>query len=424
MTTDKQSIARNQNGKPPAEKSLAGNTAWAVIGNGFHAGGRFLLVIILTHYFASEQVGRVLYALAVVTPLAFLINMELRTVYITDTKNWIKAGHCLALRSVSNIILLLLLLILCAAPWPQWDRQLTILILLVGAVRMAESWSDIYWGVLQKNERMKYVSISQVLRTVAVLLFSLIIARFTDNIQWMLLGWAIITLGVLWLYDRPNADRLTPVRWLWQRQILKQLGWLAFPVGVFVALAILNQQVAQYFIQPTLGDSTVAYFGVMISIVSGITAVQNGVNQAILPRLANYFNRSRYDFWKLLGKITGISSTVMAAVLLTIWWRGALILKILYGPEYAQHAGLFVVIMGSGWIVVMGMIAGDALLACHRFKSRMTAMALGLSANAMICWYFIGEYQLAAPAWAAVVSSGIILLICAAMLAQASMKKY
>ncbi|MCP4707898.1 MAG: hypothetical protein GY869_04670 [Planctomycetes bacterium] len=421
MTTDKQSMVHG-NGEP-GEKSLAGNTAWAVIGNVFHAGGRFLLVIILTHYFSSEQVGRVLYALAVVTPLAFLINMELRTVYITDTNDWVTAGHCLALRSVSNIILLVLLLILCAAPWPKWDHQLIILILLVGAVRMAESWSDIYWGVLQKNECMKNVSISQVLRTVSVLIFSFIIAQFTDNIQWMLLGWAVITLGVLWFYDRTKAARLTPVSWLWQMQTCKRLGWLAFPVGVFVALAILNQQVAQYFIRPTLGDSTVAYFGVMISFVSGIAAVQNGVNQAVLPRLSNYFNSSRNDFWKLLAKITSISSMIMAAMLLLIWWRGDLILKILYGPEYAQHAGLFVVVMGSGWIIVLGMIAGDALLACHRFKSRMVAMALGLTANAFICWYFIGQYQLAAPAWAAVISSGIILMICAGMLAQASLKK-
>ena len=68
--------------------TLSTNAAWAVAGNLFYAGGRFLIVVILTKHFASEQVGRVLYALAVVTPLSYLINMELRSVFVTDTKGW------------------------------------------------------------------------------------------------------------------------------------------------------------------------------------------------------------------------------------------------------------------------------------------------------------------------------------------------
>ncbi len=46
--------------------------------------------------------GAVLFALAVVTPLSYLVNMELRPVYVTDARGWVSASHCLGVRLVSN----------------------------------------------------------------------------------------------------------------------------------------------------------------------------------------------------------------------------------------------------------------------------------------------------------------------------------
>ena len=77
--------------------------SWAMAGNIFYVAGRFLIVLLMTRYFPSHQVGRVIYALAVVTPLSFLINMELRSVYVTDTTGLLKPGHCLTSRLISNL---------------------------------------------------------------------------------------------------------------------------------------------------------------------------------------------------------------------------------------------------------------------------------------------------------------------------------
>ena len=395
---------------------LSVNTAWAVLGNLAYVGGRIVIVVLLTRQFASVEVGRILYALAVVTPLSYLINMELRPVFVTDTHNHIKPGHCLASRLVSNTILMAVLLVLCTVQWTDWNWEKCIIILSAGAVRGSESWADVYLGVFQKCERMRLWAVSQISKTVLVLLWVVFMPFWTDNINWMLAGWLAATLLVILLYDRVYAGRLVGVKLRWELTIVKRLICLGFPLGVFVTLAILNQQVAQYFIEHELSYSAVAYYGVFMMYVSGMTTVQNGVNQAILPRLAQYFGKNKRQFLKLLGVVLGASVLVMLVGLIVVGWQGRAILRILNGEEYAEYAPLFFMMICAGCLLLVGMILGDAIIACHRFKSRMVAVGLGLAVNVIVCWRYVGDYGLKGAVWAAVLSAMVTTLVCGVVL--------
>jgi O-antigen/teichoic acid export membrane protein len=80
--------------------------------------------------------------------------------------------------------------------------------------------------------------------------------------------------------------------------------------------------------------------------------------------------------------------------------------------------------MAAGWLNVIGMIVGDALFACHRFRSRLIAMVVALAGNAVLCHYYINTGGLVAAAWAAVASSAAICLLCIAFLFHASYQRH
>ncbi|MBN2376950.1 MAG: hypothetical protein JXD22_11140 [Sedimentisphaerales bacterium] len=407
---------------PRSKNSLSRNAMWAVGGNLFFGAGRFLIIVILIQSFASDQVGQVLYGLAVVTPLAFLFYMELRTIYVTDTKGWTQVGHCLATRLGSNFVLLFFLALLGLLGWKfaGWQEQQVLIIFLVGAVRMAESWADIYLGVMQKSERMKNWAISQCMKTSSVLIWAGFLPLLNLDIWWLLVGWAAVTFVVLWFYDRPVAAKLADLKLCWDHRISLKLVLLGLPLGVFVAMAILNQNVAQYFIEAKLGVKEVAYFGALLGFVWGLQALQNGVNQSVLGRLAVYFSRDIKEFWALLMKLLGCSWLFLSLVLALVWWRGDLLLQTLYGEEYAQNADLFVVVMGAGMVIFTGMTLGDAILACHRFKSRMLAVGCGLAVNVLLCGLFVGRFGLAAAAWSTMAAATVTVLVSAAVLIYAT----
>lgn len=399
--------------------ALAGNALWAVLGNVFYAAGRFLIVVLLTRGFASAQVGQVLYGLAVVTPLGFLINLELRSVYVTDPRGWAGAGHCLGVRLASNVLLAAVLAGLCGLNYRTWGGHKVAIILLVGLVRMAESWADVYLGVLQKHERMKNWAVSQAIKTVLVLAWAAALARWVSEIAWFLAGWLAVTAGVAWAYDRRQAGRWADVRPRWDGAVSGRLVRSGLPLGVFVTLASCNQYVGQYFIQPALGDAAVAHFAALLNVVSGLAAVQNGINQAVLARLARYYVEGARRFRRLLGAVLGVSWLGAGLLVGAVWWKGAAILRVLYGQEYVQFAPQFTIVAMAGWLVLTSMTLGDAVVACQRYKSRMIAVGIGVAVNGLLSGLLVGHYGLYGPAWAVVASGGMISLYCAGVLRSA-----
>ena len=408
-------------------RSLPINTAWAVAGNGFYAGGRFVAFVLLTQLLSTEQVGQFVLALAIVTPLSFLVNMELRLVLVTDTQGRVDAGHCLTTRLMSNVVLVGCLGGLCwalheAAP-RQWGWDMSVVLLWAGAVRMVESWADVYLAVLQKHERMKHVAISQGLKTGLLLVWVLLAGKVRGDIVWVLQGWVGIIVLVGWYYDHRQAARYASVRPKWSGRASEQLLRWGFPLGVFVAITSVNASVAQYFIKFSWGDTVVAYYGALVFVVGGLASVQNGVNQSVVPRLARYWAESGRDFWRLLAKVVGWSWVVLAGVLVLVWWQGELILGLFYPAEYAEQGRVFAVVMLGGCFLLTGMTLGDAVVACQRFKSRAMAVGLGMTVNVALCWLYVDEHGLAGAAWAAVVSSGVTMLACGGVLAVAGWQR-
>jgi len=406
-----------------ASRSLSGNAAWAVAGNLVYVAGRFLIVVLLTKCFSSDQVGRILYAMAVATPISFLFNMEMRSVYVTDVSERIRPGHGLAIRFGSNLLFFLCLMMLCFWQGSQWGSHKIAYVFLIGGIRAAESFSDAYLGVFQKRERMKYWAVSQSLRTGAVLVCALLVARQGMDIGWFPAGWLVVTLLVLFLYDRPRAGRLQEVGIHWDRAGVERLLRGAFPLGVFVCLSSLNTWVAPYFIAPVLGDAAVAYFAVLMNYVTGAASIQNGINQAILSRLAIYFERDRKAFAVLVLRILGLCWLAMAILFLIIHWRGEWILNVFHKTEYASQSGLFSLVIFAGGIILTGMIVGDAAVACRRYKCRLLAVVLGVVVNAIVCYELLPRYGLRGAAWGAVASSSVIVVVCTAVLIQELRRK-
>lgn len=407
------SVAKQTN----AGRNLAGNTLWSFLGTAIFAGGRFAIIVLLTKQFDSEQVGRLLLAMAIVTPVAFLINMELRSVFVTDTHHRIAPDHCLHIRKYSNLIFLLMLLTLVNWPGWDWSWQKKTIIVLMGCVRSVESWADIYFGVLQKSEKMIYWAISRISKVVLVLVWAVVLPFFSDSIVWFPLGWFLVVAAVTWFYDRPvarghlgaaTADIPPPD----YRRLIKSGAIL----GLFTALSILNHQAPQYFIARVLGDKHVAYFGVVILFVNGIVLVQNSINHAVISRMAVYYRQDTLKFLGLIGKLLLMTGSIMALALLVVKWQGDLILSVLFSAEYAGLSDLFFVVFAAGAVLVLGMILGDAVIATQQFTGRMAAVALGLGVNIAVCMFYLDTHGLTAAAWATFLSAVTITVSYAVLL--------
>ncbi len=397
---------------------LTGNAAWSLAGTVYFTAGQIFSVVVLTKSFSSEQVGQILLAMAVITPISFLVNMELRSVYVTDTRQRVTPEACLRLRIFTNALLMLFLLILCGWLGSGWSLQKKAVMLLMGLVRASESWADIYFGVFQKNEKMKIWAFSRMTKVTLIFLWALVLPHVSSSVVWFPVGWFVVVTGMAWFYDRPLARRFyepadpgSAEHWNW-RPVLKS----GFVLGLFCSLSIMNHHVPQYFVAGYLGDTFVAYLGVLLLFVNGMVNLQNSVNHAVLSRLAVYYQQNRRMFLGLVGKLMALSGSGAALGLIVVMWRGEWILATFYSEEYAKLSDLFVLVFLAGVILLLGMILGDAVVACHKFNGRLFAMIAGLVVNIAVCYLYLEDYGLAAAAWAMLCSAITVTVLCGGVL--------
>lgn len=398
----------------PAVHSLRQNALWGVVANVFYAGGRFLIFALPAKFLPAEQMGWFAWALAVVTPLAYLVHLELRLVLATEVSTPIAPGYYVTTRWLGNIALLGMLAVLWITA--SWNIAAGWVILGVGVIRVLESWADLCLGVLQKHERMGRVAVSQLAKMGLLLVWIAGVWLWVRygwgrHILWVITGWAIAMAAVLMRYDLPQAKRWESMRPQWSWSVQTALMRRAWPLGVFLALTGLNDTIVRYFVGHYKGPAQVAYLTGMTFLVTGLVVLQNGINQSVLPRLAMYYAEDRTQFRRLFIKLISFAGCLAILFVVVVVGMGGALLAAFYRDEYVQGRALFGLIALGGGILAMAMVLGDTLVACQRFKTRMLAVVGGVAANFLVCWWGVPSYGLMAAAWAlfasAVVSAAI-----------------
>ncbi|MBN2212340.1 MAG: oligosaccharide flippase family protein [Sedimentisphaerales bacterium] len=392
-------------------RRLRANAFWGVVAGGCYALGRFGVFVIPAKFLPAEQVGWFGLALAVVTPLAYLLHLELRLAWVTDTSPDASLRDYAAVRVLGNLLLLAILGVVWlvlqqSRPDPLWR-----LMMLVGLVRVVESWADLCLGQMQKQERMRQAAVSHILKSVLLLAWALILSLRGWDIFWLPVGWILIILVIWLVYDVRQAGGREALRPCWSVKTIARLVLSGWPLGVFMALTGLNDTIIRSVVNISFGPSVVAYITAMTLFVTALVVVQNGVNQALLPRLALYYQEDRHLFDQLLRKMMLSTVAIGGSFVLLVVVAGEYVLRWVYREEYVQPSAAFFWISIGGLLLLMAMVLGDALVACRRFAMRMISVGIGVCFTFILSQWLISKYDLIGAAWTLTASAGVSLLI-------------
>src|SRR5262249_3654161 len=129
---------------------------------------------------------------------------------------------------------------------------------------------------------------------------------------------------------------------------------LALPLGAVTMLFTLSANLPRYFVEQRLGEGPLGIFAALAYVTVVGQVLSNSLGQAAAPRLAAHYAAGEPRAFRVLVlKLTGAGAAVAAAGVLVALVAGRFLLALLYRPEYAEHAGVFTVVMaGAGlWCV-------------------------------------------------------------------------
>jgi O-antigen/teichoic acid export membrane protein len=383
--------------------TLRRNFSWTFIGNLIYSGCQWGMLVVLAKLGNPEMVGTFTLGLAVTAPVMMFSNLQLRDIQTTDAKNHYLFNDYLGLRLITTGLALPIILWITLAT--GYKGETAIVIILIGFAKGLESISDVFYGLLQKHEKMDRMAVSVMMKGPLSLLMLSIGTYISGSIVWGVVGLVIAWACILLIWDIPSY------RWLinkftsegeipdslegktakprWQLGTIRKLIWLSLPLGLVMMLISLNANIPRYFLEQSLGKKELGVFAALAYLIVAGNMVVSALGSAARPRLAKYYaggNVSAYQ--KLLLQLVAIACLLGLSGILVAWVAGGQILTIVYQPEYAKYTELLIWLMVTAGIGYVSSFLGEGMTAARYFRTQIPLFIIVTSTSAIAsCWF-------------------------------------
>ena len=403
--------------------TLKRNFSWTFVGNAVYAACQWGMLVVLAKLGSPEIVGEFTLGLAIAAPVFMFTNLQLRHIQATDAKQQYLFSDYLSLRLIATTIGLLCVGIITLIAGYRW--QVSLVILLVSLAKAFESISDVFYGLIQQQERMDRIAMSLMIKGPLSLLMLGLGLYLSGSVIWGVVGlvfsWAIVALcfdvrnGKSILKNQQktldnNSIALSKMKLKlnWDLQKLVKLALLALPLGLGMLLISLNVNIPRYFIEQTLGERELGFFAAIAYLMVAGNMIVNALGESASPRLAKYYAEgNRHAFSQLLIRLVGIAVVLGGLAVLVAKFAGGLILTIVYQPEYAQHVDLFVWLMVAAGVSYVASFLGYGMTAARYFRIQMPLFSIATASSAIACFWLIPALGLKGAAIALTLSAVI-----------------
>ncbi|WP_408897266.1 lipopolysaccharide biosynthesis protein [Nocardioides sp. R1-1] len=395
--------------------SLRRSVTAVLAGNGAYAASQLLMLMVLARVTDSAEVGRYALALAVTAPLFLLAGLKLRQVQVTDARGENTPGQFLALRTVTSLLALAAsLAVAVAAALPVG------VVAAVALNKVAEGRLDSVFGTLQRHEQMTAVARAQAARAVAGLAaFSAAVVP-TRSAAAGALALAAVTLAVASGAAGVLRRQGRPVRAEYDAPRLWRLARLALPLGVSVALGSAVAFTPRYLLQHLEGSAAVGVFAALAYVTTMTGTVVQAVAESVSPRLANQFAAGDLATMRVMvGRLVLAGAGVGIVGVVACWLFARPALRLVFGPEYADAAGVLVVLMVAVTLEYAVLFVGTTIDAMRSFRLQAPLTALGLATALGTGWPLVERWGLLGAAWSAVATQVVLAVGHAALFAAA-----
>lgn len=365
-----------------ADASLARNFLWSAVGNVVYAGSQWALLTVLTKLGTPDMVGQFALSLSLTAPVIMFLNLQLRSVQATDVRGEYHFSDYLGLRMITVLVSFVVFLIF--ATFGGYRPEIGLLIVIVGAAKLFESASDIYYGLFQLHQRLDMTARSMMIKGPLSVVVLAAGVYMTGDLIWGVSGLALVWLLLWVLFDVPRARRLLidsghcsllRPRWQWTR--LRALVILTLPLGVVMGLMSFNTNIPRYFLERHSGEYALGIFSALSYVMAASNLVLASLGASSSAQLAKHYatgNRAAFMRlqWRMIGfgLLCGIAGVMVAAGF------GRPILSLLYSAEYAEHNNVFVLCMVAAAFGFVAMSLTQGITAARLFRAQLPLHAL------------------------------------------------
>lgn len=353
------------------------NIVWNTIGVLTISSTSLLYTLILTHFCNLKDVGIFSFAFSFACMMITLASFGGRTIHITDSNNNNSNISYIITKYITVLITFLIVLIYIAIK--SYTITKTTLIIILCLFKFFEEISDVYYGVLQKENYLYKVGIFQTVKSIInIILFTLIIV-FSKNI--ILSSSSILIVNILFalIIERHAAKTANNWKFEIKTKEIKNILYQNFYVCFFTFLTSYIISSPKYAIDKYLIDDMQAIFNIILMPATFIYLLAGFILSPFMVEISKEIEKKEYDkSKKRVIKIISIILLLGIISLIGCYYCGIPILNIIYGIDLTAYKfGFLIIILGS--IMYSISVAISTILIAYRELKIQTIISLVLS---------------------------------------------
>lgn len=365
--------------------ALLNKAKWLVGGNFIFAFSQWVILILLARMTTQGNLGQYALALAIVTPIFAVSNLQLRPLYILDFNSVKKYDYSLFyyLRLVFSVLAFIICIVAA-----NFSNVLLPVLIVVALLKFFESYSDIIYAYYNAHDKTRLISKSLFFKGVFSV-FAIFLGLYFFGFYTALILFLLV-YGIVWLLlDNLYILKTKELR---KRSLDLSIMKSAIPMGISLGLVTLQSNIPRFFLDRFYGVESVGIFTVLsyFIIVGGIFI--NSICQYLSPRLTRAWNNDLHEFKKILFAAQTVSCFLGFSAIVFCYFFGEFLLNFIYGSKFITYGAELKLVMLAGLVLYISTVLGYTLTSIGFVKKQVYLFAIVLLIVLMSCYFLIPLY--------------------------------
>lgn len=364
----KLNLSKNEGVKLEKKKNFNKNFIWNIIGTTFNSFNSLFFMIIVTRINGTNDAG--IFTLAFSTAcILYIIGVYAGRIFQVTEKEDINDKEYIVNRITTTILMVIISIGFVLIK--GYDIYKAIVFVVICLYKALEAFSDVLYGILQRNEMLHKVGKSFFAKAILSLVTFLVVDLITKNIVIASFMIVISNLIVICTYDFINVRKLIKKEEKMQiKNAFKiyKTGFFVFAIS-FLGLYIMNAP--KYAIDDYLNEHIQAIYGIIIMPATVVGLFAQFIIHPYLNTIVDLYNG--YKIEKIKKLVTRI---ILAIILIGIvciagaYLLGIPVLELIYGLELQEYRWNLAFIILASTLSVIGTVYSSVLTTIRKTFSQ------------------------------------------------------
>ncbi len=330
---------------PTKELSVKANMIYNTVGATLYYFCIWLASVLIVKLSGFADAGLFSLAITVTNAPAVVSLFNMRNYQASDLKGEYTDKTYITSRTVSNLIALVICIGMIL--FYRYDLMKSMTVLAYMMFKIVEGAADVYYGIDQKKGRMDYAGISLSVRGIGSFAAFLIVFHFTNNLLICFLVMTLVSLAVVFFYDRRMVKPLLDGRET--EHLRKQVFALlltCLPLAVVFFLNNLSIMVPRLALESYFGSEVMGYYSSVSTPTVVVQVAAQTLIAPLVPGLTRRFqSKDKKGFLKALGAFYLFAAVLTVLAVVLAHFFGEWLLVTFFGEGILPYVYLFIPIL-------------------------------------------------------------------------------